>query len=173
MLWGVQPALYFLEITLRIASIYLFAVVVLRFMGKRGRQEMSSFEYVLIIALGSATGDAMFYPDVPILYAWLIILVIVLLDRALAVWESKSDRVNHFLVGKPRVMVRNGSIVDESLKRETMHKNELLSLIREQKIADLEEIGVAFLETTGRLGVIEQGAYDIARRSTFPEETAD
>jgi uncharacterized membrane protein YcaP (DUF421 family) len=173
LLWGVQPALFFLEIAFRVAAIYVFAVVVIRYMGKRGRQQMSSFEYVLIIALGSATGDSLFYPDVPILYAWLIILMMVLLDRGLAAWEARSERLNYFLMGKPRMVIQDGSIVEGSLERESINKNELLALIREQKIADLEEIGYAFFETTGRLGVIKQGDYDNARKSTFPEETAD
>lgn len=172
LLWGVQPALFFLEIAFRIVAIYIFAVVLLRFMGKRGRQQMSSFEYVLIIALGSAVGDSLFYPTVPILYAWFIIFVMVLLDRALAAWQTRSNRFHYFLEGKPRVMVEDGTIVDESLERESLSKNELLALIREQSVADLGDIAYAFLETTGRLGIIKQGEFESAKKSTFPEEAA-
>lgn len=57
---GEQPPLYFLEIVVRIVLIYAFAVFVLRYMGKRGLRQMAPFELMLVIALGSATGDSMF-----------------------------------------------------------------------------------------------------------------
>ncbi len=173
LLWGVQPAMYFLEIVFRVVAIYLFAVLLLRLMGKRGRQQMSSFEYVMIIALGSATGDSMFYPTVPILYAWVIILVMVLLDRALAEWQTRSNRMHKFLSGDPRLMVEKGSIVEDALRRESLNKGELLALIREHEISDLAEIEYAFLESTGRLGVMKEESHESARISTYPTELAD
>ncbi len=41
--------------------------LVLRLMGKRGNRSLSPFANVVIIALGSATGDSMFYPQVPLI----------------------------------------------------------------------------------------------------------
>jgi uncharacterized membrane protein YcaP (DUF421 family) len=173
LLWGIQPPLYFLEIAFRIVAIYLFAVVMLRYMGKRGRQQMSSFEYVIIIALGSATGDSLFYPDVPILYAWLIILVMVLLDRGLVEWQTRSGRVNEFLEGLPRQMVADGEVDEEGLIKESINRAELMAMLREQQVADLAEVGFAFLEPTGRLGVIKRGDYERAKVPTYPENLAD
>jgi uncharacterized membrane protein YcaP (DUF421 family) len=171
-LWGIQPPMYFLEIVFRILAIYLFAVIVLRYMGKRGRQQLSSFEYVMIIALGSATGDSLFYPSVPILYAWLIIAIMVLLDRGLAAWQTRSTGMSTFLEGRPRLLVHNGQIDSRSLDKESMNRAELLALLREQRIADLDDVGDAFLETTGRLGVVKRGDYDGVEHTTYPENLA-
>lgn len=169
---GVQPPLFFLEIAFRVTAIYVFAVVALRFMGKRGRRQMTSFEYVLIIALGSATGDSMFYPTVPIFYAWLIILVMIVLDRVLAKLQSKHDKMNDFLVGEPRIMVERGEILQQSLDEESMNRNELLALLRSGGVADLENVEYAFLETSGGLGIINKGEYEKAINSTYPEDLA-
>lgn len=169
---GPEPPLFFLEIVLRVILIYAFAVFAVRFMGKRGRQQLSSFEFVLIIALGSATGDAMFYPEIPVLYAWLIITVIVVLDRALAAWSVRSRRVNTFLDGLPRLMVRDGEVIEESLDKESLPIEELMALLREKDVSDLSGIGFAFLETTGRLAVIDRGRFEEAADSTYPKELA-
>src|SRR5688572_12528546 len=83
--FGEGPPLFFMEIVVRVLLTYSFAVVALRYMGKRGQRQMAPFELVLVIALGSATGDAMFSPEVPILYAWLIIAVMVGLNRVLGI----------------------------------------------------------------------------------------
>ncbi len=72
MFLGAEPPLYFLEIIFRIAALYTFTVLAVRLMGKRGNRNLSPFQTVVIIALGSATGDTMFYPQVPLLYAFLV-----------------------------------------------------------------------------------------------------
>lgn len=152
--FGVEPPLYFLEIIVRVILIYSFAVVILRYMGKRGQRQLSSFELVLVIALGSATGDSMLYPEVPVLYAWLIILVMVGLDRLLSEVQFRYKSVNTFLEGIPRLMVREGEIVEENLHNEHLRKDELLALLREQQITHTSEIQYAFLEPTGNLGIL-------------------
>lgn len=151
---GTEPPLYFLEIIFRVFLIYSFAVFMLRYMGKRGRRQMSPFELVLVIALGSATGDSMLYPEVPILYAWLIITVIVGLDWFLSQLQFHFWKVNVFLEGSPRMLVREGKILEDNLQKEHLRREELLTLLREQKVANTGEIEYAFLEQTGNLGIV-------------------
>lgn len=153
---GVQPSLYFLELAFRVLLIYGFAVLALRYMGKRGRRQMTPFEFVLIIALGSATGDSMLYPDVPILYAWLIIVVVVSLDRILTFVQTRSKAAFVFLEGTPRLMVRDGQVIDENLQAENIRRDELMALLREQQVGDTGQVQYAFLETTGHLGLLKK-----------------
>jgi uncharacterized membrane protein YcaP (DUF421 family) len=169
--FGVQPSLYFLEIAFRVLLIYSFAVIVLRYMGKRGRRQMTPFEFVLIIALGSATGDSMLYPEVPILYAWLIIAVIVGLDRILTFLQTRFRAAFVFLEGTPRLMVEDGRVVDENLQAEALRREELMALLREQQISDTGELRYAFLETTGNLGLLRKSEGETAHvETTAPSE---
>jgi uncharacterized membrane protein YcaP (DUF421 family) len=168
---GVQPLAFFLEIALRVVLIYTFAVVVVRFMGKRGQRQMSSFEYVVIIALGSATGDSMFYPEVPVLYAWLIIVLIVALDRGLTFLELSYKWVMRFLTGSPSILVRNGEVLDDNLRAELLRREELMALLREQQVSDIGEVKYAILETTGHLGLLKRTDAESAQvESTIPSE---
>ena len=56
----------------------------------------------------------MFYPEVPILYAWLIIAVMGGLDRLLGELQFHFKKINTFLVGDPRLLLKNGRILDKS-----------------------------------------------------------
>lgn len=76
MLWGNEPPLYPVEILVRVVTIYVIGVVLLRMMGKRSRRQMTSFDLLIVIALGSAMGDVMFYPQVPVLYSVIVIATI-------------------------------------------------------------------------------------------------
>ena len=75
--FGESEWVFLLEITFRVLVIYCFALVFLRAGGKKARKQMTPVEMLLIVALGSAVGDVMFYPTVALLYAALIIVTIV------------------------------------------------------------------------------------------------
>lgn len=45
--------------------IYAYSLLLIRWVGGRGIAQMSTVEFLLVIALGSAVGDAIFYPEVP------------------------------------------------------------------------------------------------------------
>ena len=141
----------------------------LRFMGKRGQRQMTPFELLVVIALGSATGDSMFYPEVPILYAWLIILIVVSLNRLLDKLQVRFKRINIFLEGEPCLLVHEGKILAKSLEKEHLRPEELMALLREQQIKNLGEIHYAFLEQTGHIGVIRYDEENqLEGQSTFP-----
>ncbi|MGN6376143.1 MAG: DUF421 domain-containing protein [Sphingomonas sp.] len=173
MFLGNEPPLYFLEILFRVAMVYVFAVFALRLMGKRGNRKLSPFQTVVVIALGSASGDTMFYPQVPLLYAFLVILVVVGLDRLFAIAQIKSARMNTFVEGNPLMMVRDGAVLPGALRRACMRRDELMGMLREQGIKDTGVIQCAFLERDGALGIYTF-SQDAQRRgeSTLPVATA-
>ena len=170
---GEEPPLFFLEIVFRVAVIYLFAAVVVRFMGKRGQRQLSAFEFVVVIALGSATGDAMFYPQVPILYAWLVIAVVVLLSGLLTKAQLWSRDVNRFLEGTPRALIWEGEVVAENVRKENLRPDEFLALLRENGLTDTGEVRYAFLERSGNLGYLPYpDGEGREERSTMPSHLA-
>ena len=168
---GEEPPLYFLEIVFRVVLIYAFAVIVLRYMGKRGQRQLSPFELILIIALGSATGDSMLYPEVPIFYAWLIILTMVSLNYLLSAMQFRYKFVNNFLEGVPRLLVKEGRIIEENLAKEHLRREELFALLREREIDNTGEVQYIFLEQTGHVGLFRRKEADrLAGEDTLPDE---
>ena len=166
---GDNPPLFFLEILFRVVVIYLFAAVCLRFMGKRGQRQLSPFEFVVVIALGSATGDAMFYPQVPILYAWVVIGAVVGLSGVVAKAQLWSVRVNRFLEGTPRPLVWEGRVLDENVRRENLRPDEFLGMLREAGIEQTGDVRYVFLERSGNIGYVTNDDPDRpSGTSTFP-----
>lgn len=147
--------LYMLEIGFRVLFIYLFTVFFMRFMGKRGNRGLSTFENVLVIALGSATGDAMFYPKIPLAYACLVIALIVILNRSLQYLQLRSRPVNTFLDGVPVVVVKHGELVSDGLKTSRVREEEMFGMLRQRGIGDIGSVEYAILERSGELSVFE------------------
>ncbi len=166
---GDHAPLYLLEVVFRVAAIYLFAVFALRVMGARGNRSLSPFETIVIIALGSAVGDGMFYPDVPLVYAWLVTAVVVALDRILEVLQLRSRAVNRAIEGSPILLLRDGALVETALGAAGLRRDELMGLLREKEVADTGEVRYAFLEPSGDLGLLRYPDGEARRvESTLP-----
>ena len=174
MLLGDEPVLFFLEIAFRVVAVYVFAVLLVRMMGRRGNRGLSPFESVVIIALGSAAGDTMFYPQVPLLYAFVVIAMVVGLDRIFASLQLRSKAVNSFIEGNPLLVVSDGRVDYAAARRANLRPDELLAMLREQGIDDVGELRFAFVERTGRLGFFRypKGEERPGER-TFPADLSD
>ena len=60
---GDTSAWFLLEVIFRTTFMFVYTLILVRTTGKRGLGELSPFELLLVVALGSAVGDPMFYPD--------------------------------------------------------------------------------------------------------------
>src|SRR5690606_2014802 len=96
---------FFLEILVRTPIMFLAVVLVLRFAGKRGVQQLSIFEMVMIITLGSAAGDAMFYKEVGVAHALAVALIVLVLYRIIVISIARSEKVETVLEGDRKSVV--------------------------------------------------------------------
>ena len=87
---GDASAWFLLEVIFRTTFMFGYTLILVRTTGKRGLGELTPFELLLVVALGSAVGDPMFYPDVPLLHAMVVVGVIVLLQRTVALAVDRS-----------------------------------------------------------------------------------
>lgn len=146
--WG-----FTLEIVLRTCAMYLYTLGVIRLLGKRGMGHLSPFESVIIVALGSAVGDPMFYADVPLLHGFVVITVIVSLQRLLELATQRSTETARLLEGTVRTLVVDGELVVAALEEERLTETELFSALREHEIEQLGEVRRAYLEPSGTVTV--------------------
>lgn len=171
MLIGDLPWTFTFEIVVRTMIMYLFTVLVVRLMGKRGMGQIAPFEFVIIVALGSAVGDPMFYPDVPLLHAMVVLTTIVVLHRGLAWVTEGHEQMERFVEGAPARVIADGRILTESLDHEEVSRSELFSLLRQEGIEHLGEVRLGYLETSGRLSVFRLPDKEIRQGlSTLPED---
>lgn len=150
---GTESALFYLEIVFRTCLIYLYALLMIRWVGSRGIAQMSTVEFLLVIALGSAVGDAMFYPEVPLLHAMLVITIVILINKGLDILIFRFSTVEKAIDGKTAQIILDGVIDVQTLRDRRLGRNELFQGLREQGFKNLGEIRKAYLETSGRFSV--------------------
>lgn len=141
------------EIMLRTLLMYLVVLIGLRILGKRGIKQLSIFELVVIISLGSAAGDPMFYREVGIISAIAVFSVVILAYKITSYFVSKSKKVETLLEGSCTCVIENGRFAIENFKKEGLAQDEFFAELRLKSISHLGQVKLAILETAGNISV--------------------
>lgn len=165
--------LFLLEIALRTIIMYFYTIVLARMVGQGSIGQIGPFEFVLVIAVGSAAGDPMFYPDVPLMHGLAVITVIILLHRITQSVLVRHPRVEHYLEGEPLLVVQAGTVVENAFGSGKLTRPELMSMLRSCGIRNVGTVERAYFEPSGKLSVFEYPAsQQAAGESTMPESWA-
>lgn len=153
LLLGDQTWNFLLETALRTLIMFTVILMCLRLVGKRGVKQLSVFELGLIIGLGSAAGDPMFYKDVGLLQGIIVFAIVISLYRFITFLTNKSDRFEQFVEGKPTCIIDEGCLQVVNFKREPVARDELFSQLRLHGISHLGQVRQAILETNGDVSI--------------------
>jgi hypothetical protein len=129
---------------------YVLIVLTLRVTGKRGVKQLSLFELTIILSLGSAAGDAMFYQDVALLHVLVVFAVVILLYLGFNRLTEQSSKAERWLEGHPSCIIEKGILNMEAFKKENLFFQELFSELRQQHIEHLEQIKNCILRLMAR-----------------------
>lgn len=153
LLIGLGPPAYLIEIAFKALVVFAMLLLVMRLMGKRGQQNLSPMQQLLMIALGSAAGDALLYPMVPLAHAALILFGITLLTVVMEEIAERSKKARDFIESRPRVLVRDGVVDRDALVKERTTQRELYAELRLKGARSLQQVECAILEVTGDISV--------------------
>jgi uncharacterized membrane protein YcaP (DUF421 family) len=147
------PETFLLEVIFRSTVMFTILLLTLKLAGKRGVKQLSIFETVIIIALGSAAGDPMFYEDVGIVPAAIVFTVIIILYRSVTWLTGKSKKFEEFIEGKTECLINDGKFSISTFKKESLAQDEFFAELRIRSIEHLGQVQHAFIETSGEISV--------------------
>ena len=151
MLMNDLPYSFLLEVVFRCIVMYTVALIVVKLAGRRGVQQLSIFEIVIIITLGSAAGDPLFYEDVGLLPAITVFVVILGLYRLTTFLTSKSEKIEKWLEGKPIYLIEEGEFAIDNFEKGNLAQDEFFSELRTRNVDHLGQVKLAILETSGQV----------------------
>jgi uncharacterized membrane protein YcaP (DUF421 family) len=125
-------------------------------MGKRELGQMTPFELIVLIVIGDLIQQGVTQNDFSLTGAIIAISTIALLALLMS-WATYlwpwAERV---LEGEPRVIVRDGEILTDNLRRNRLTRAEIESEMRLAGIGQLSEVAWAILETRGKISFIKR-----------------
>jgi uncharacterized membrane protein YcaP (DUF421 family) len=141
------------QFVIRVIVLYLLVMVALRLMGKREIGQLSVFDFVISVMIAELSTLPMEDTAVPLYRSIISISLLVILQLVVAFAQLKSHRFRHWVDGEPSVLVKNGNIQDDEMKRIRYTMHDLLTQLREKGVMNIADVEFAILETSGKLSV--------------------
>ena len=144
---------------------YLALVLLLRISGKRTLSKMNAFDLVVTVALGSTLATVLLSSSVALVEGLLAFALLIFLQFAVTWLSVRSSKFRAFVKNEPKLLFYEGKFVREAMRAERMTEEEVEASVRQQGIADFDEVGAAVLETDGSVTVVPRAG--LGRGSTL------
>lgn len=140
---------------LRGSAVYLGLLIVLRLIGKRAFGDMTTFDIVVLMLVGSTLRLAITGDDKSPLSAVIGVIPIFLLDKAMGWACARWPWLDRVVEGKDSLLARGGRLVDGALRRHDMSEAAFRRALREKGLRDVGDAAEVRLEANGKVSVLK------------------
>lgn len=132
----------------------IFLLLVTKLLGKKQISELTFFEYISGITIGSIAGETIMGLEDHWFYGILGIGIFALMTLMADFLGLKSKRFRDFVEGRSTIFIQDGKILEDNLKKERYSTDELLALLRQRNIFNVADVEFAIIEPKGDLSVL-------------------
>lgn len=146
----------YINLVIRCIFFYFMIIAALRFMGKREIGELSIFDIVIYLVMSELLALSLTDEDKTIFHTLVPLITLALLQVSVAYLIMKYDKFRHVIDGEPVILIQNGLINQNTMRKERYNIDDLMMQIREFGIGSIHEIAFAILETNGKLTILKK-----------------
>ena len=139
---------------LRTVILYFLIMTGLRLMGKRQIGELEPSELVLTMMISDLATVPMQDFGIPLLAGVIPILTLLSLSMLLSQLSLLSLRFRELMCGTPSILIRNGKLQQDAMRKNRYTLDELLEQLRGQGYVSVDEVRWAVLENSGQLSIL-------------------
>lgn len=148
--------LSFLSIVIRSIILYISVIAATRLMGKRQVGIISGHNYLVAAGIVSLVAVRMVNPNTSLISGLVIVFTYALINR---LWSYLDLKIPNMIDRKPKVLIDNGQILFNNLRKAQLPISDLLMGLRQKKVWNLNIIHQAILEPTGEISVQKKTPY--------------
>ncbi len=148
------PEISIVEKMLRSVVVYVFVLVAFRFTGKRQVGQLTPFDLIVLLIISNVVQNAVIGPDNSLGGGLIGATTILALNYGIVELAYRSKRARRLLEGHPTLLIHNGRLLQDNLRRERVTFEELLVALRRNGVLDPAHVRVAVLEENGGISVI-------------------
>ncbi|MCM3126080.1 MULTISPECIES: DUF421 domain-containing protein [unclassified Mesobacillus] len=143
-----------LDIAVRSIIFVVVLFLITKWLGKKQISELSFFEYVNGITIGSIGAEVAMGLERNIFHGIIGIVVFAAIPFLAGLLSLKNKKFRDLVEGKGSVFIKDGKIMEDNLKKERYTTDELLELLRRKDVFQVADVEFAVLEPTGDLSVM-------------------
>ena len=141
------------EFVIRALAVYGFLLMALRFTGKRQIGQLAPFDFVLLLILSNSVQNSMNGGDNSLVGGLLLAAVLIGVNWVLSALVYRSRSIENLIEGRPEVLIHNGFLYQEIMKKEQISHHELESAIRKAGGRTIDNVLFAVLESNGAISM--------------------
>lgn len=126
----------------------------IRLLGKRALGELGPFDFVVMTGVGHTVVSFALDKSIHYTDGFIILATLAGLEYLMGYMALKNQTLSNLITGRPVVLIDNGRIIRENLKKEKFNVDDLLQELRKQGIRDIDEVEKGILESCGGFSVI-------------------
>ncbi|QQK76170.1 DUF421 domain-containing protein [Salicibibacter cibarius] len=140
---------------------FIALLVLLKILGKSTFSQLTPFDFISALILGDLIGNAIYEDEANI--GWILFAIAVWGTLILLIeWCTQKFRwTRGALEGKPSILIRDGQIERQEMKKNKIDMNQMLQLLRKEKVFSLREVAYAILESDGTMSVLKKTKYEM------------
>ena len=141
---------------IRTFILYIFIIFAVRLMGKRQISDLQPSELVITLIISDIAAIPMGDTSQSIFDGIVPVLILASLEIASSVIMMKSGKFRKLICGSPIVVIRDGEILQDQMKRLRITTEDLCVQLRQQDVFSLEDVQYCIVETNGSVSVLEK-----------------
>ena len=147
-----------MDIAIRAVVLYVFVVFVMRMIGRRELSTITPFDLVLLIVLGDAIQQGLTQDDYSVTGAVIAVSTLAVMQVITSYVSYRFRPFRKVLKGEPIILVENGKLLSQNLRRERMTADDVAEEMRTQQIPTFDQVQWAILESNGTISFIEKAS---------------
>lgn len=157
----------YLLILIRSIIAFFVLFILTRIMGKKQLSQLTFFDYIVGITIGSIAATMSVDQNIKISNGLVSLVVWGALPLLLAYIGLKSGRLLRLTDGRPAIVIKQGQVLEEEMKKNQLAVDELMMMLREKGAFKVEDVELAIFETNGELSVMKKTDADYITPSTL------
>ncbi len=141
-------------VIIRCFSILAILFFITKLLGKRQISQLSFFEYIAGMTMGDIAAEVSTGLEQNYIHGVLSIAVFSMIPFLAGLLALKSKKMRDFFEGKATIVIKDGKILEDNLKKEKYTSDELLELLRKKDVFRVADVEFAVLEAAGELNVL-------------------
>jgi uncharacterized membrane protein YcaP (DUF421 family) len=143
-----------MDIVIRAIVAFLFVFTLTRLIGRRELSSLQPFDLMLLIVIGDLIQQGITQNDLSVTGLVLTVGVFGVMTLAASYLGFRFPRVRPILEPEPLILIEDGKVVENNLRKERMTPQELAAEARTQQLDSLDKVKWAVLESSGQISFI-------------------
>lgn len=152
---GIEPLI---RIVVTGSLAYFSLIVLLRISGQRTLVQLNAFDFVITIAIGSTLGRLITAKGVSLAESVTAFFTLIFLQYLVSWLTIRSSTFDNLVTASPSLLYFRGQFLRKAMKKQRVTQEQLLAVVRNNRIGSLEHVEAIVMESAGTIAVIKKGA---------------